>query len=411
MTRSDRTGPTIPLENPTPLLRRNGQRIALRPGAALTLLGLIPATPASAGWLDPPSAAETAAFDEAWQGFTLYRNSSNPLLEEFKLRGRYHGQYYDVDAGRGSASDWEDRRSRLGFDAKLFDSHLEIRADVASNDGFRDGYDGLVDAYLRWLPGDGLAITLGRTKPFIGYYDWLPSSNNQPTFERSQIFNQLNVDRATGLTAEGSLADFRWQAGVFSNSIDPDRNSTSDAFGEFNASWTLTLGAGYDLSGCSGLEKTDLQINFLHSDRDADSNLFTRYGNILSGTLWVQDGRWSGVAEAYHASGGLGGDGDVLGGFVLGTYDLVPKRLQLVGRYSFSVGDGPASVRGQNRHEGAVGALRGDTYQAVYLGTQYFINGDRLKLMAGVEYASLSGGPTVLEYDGFTWMSGIRFSF
>lgn len=62
-----------------------------------------------------------------------------------------------------------------------------------------------------------IAVTVGKTKPLIGAYDWLESTNSQPTFERSQIFNQLNINRATSLTFEGSAGSFLWQAGVYSN--------------------------------------------------------------------------------------------------------------------------------------------------------------------------------------------------
>lgn len=386
-------------------------RVHLRKQAALALLGLSAAPVQGFDFLGSPSSEETATFDRFWQGFTLYRNPDHPILQEFKLRGRFHGQYHDVDASQGDASHWEDRRTRLGFDAKLFRSRFELRLDAGSNDGFRDSYDGLVDAYLKWHVTDTVDLTLGRTKPFIGYFDWLPSTNYQPTFERSQIFNQLHVDRATGITLEASTGDFRWQAGLFSNSVDPDRNDLDQAFGSFNASWSLSLGAGTDLSAHTGWKRSDLQVNWLHSDRDDDSNLLARYEDILSATFWAQDGRWSSVAEGYLATGGLGNDGDVFGAFLLGTFDLIPGRLQLVGRYSFARGDGPASVRGQGRYEGEVSAARGDAYQSLYLGAQYFIHGDRLKLMAGGEYARLTGGDADRNYDGFTWLSGIRFSF
>ncbi|RYD22037.1 MAG: hypothetical protein EOP88_09355, partial [Verrucomicrobiaceae bacterium] len=119
--------------------------------------------------------------DEAFEKFfgfaTLYKDDSNPYLEEFKLRGRYHGQYWDVDADQGSQSDWEDRRSRFGFDAKLFEKKVEVRADFQSNDGFNDIYDGLVDAYIRWKPNSNLSFTAGKMKPLIGQYDFLESTN------------------------------------------------------------------------------------------------------------------------------------------------------------------------------------------------------------------------------------------
>ena len=92
---------------------------------------------------------EPSVYETLWGYATLYKDDLNPYIQEFKLRGRYHGQYYDVDADNGQADHWEDRRSRFGFDAKLFDKKLEARVDFQSNDGFEDIYDGLVDARLK----------------------------------------------------------------------------------------------------------------------------------------------------------------------------------------------------------------------------------------------------------------------
>lgn len=355
-----------------------------------------------------PSAEETASFEELWKAFTLYKNDDNPLLQEFKLRGRYQGQYYWVDSDQGDADAWEDRRSRFGFDAKLFSKQVEVRVDFQSNDGFEDAYDRLVDAYVKWKPDENLAITLGRTKPLIGHYDWLESTNSQPTFERSQIFNQLRVDRATALTIEGKSGNFTWQAGGYSN--DTDRE-----FGKFGGAFSYGAGVGYDAKESFGWRRADFRLDWLHSDHDADDQVLDRYDDIVSATFYGQEGPWGFVAEAFRASGGEGRDGDVFGFFLQPTYDLIPKRVQLVGRYSYATGDGPDSVRRQTRYESEAPALtgggRGDEYHAFYLGAQYFIHGDKLKLLAGAEYATLDGGGNGGDYDGLTWLTGIRFSF
>jgi Rrf2 family protein len=59
----------------------------------------------------------------------------------------------------------------------------------------------------------------------------------------------------------------------------------------------------------------------------------------------------------------------------------------------------------------APGAGRGGTYHAAYFGVQYLIHGDKLKLLAGAEYAHLDGGGNGGDFDGVTALTGIRFSF
>jgi len=362
-----------------------------------------------------PSKTPESVFDDLWGLAVLYKDDTNPILQEFKLRGRYQGQYHHTDSDRGVDSGWEDRRSRLGFDAKLFEKQLEIRADFQSNDGFRDLYDGLVDAYLRWKPTKWISITAGKTKPLIGHYDWLESTNTQPTFERSQVFNQLNVNRATALTAEGTIDSFSWRAGLYSNDTPASTGGTGawgdGEFGDLDGGISYSLGAGYQFEKRVNLEKADFRLDWLHSEREPGDLVLGRYDDIVSATLWLKQGTAALVIESYHASGGDGANTDVFGFFIQPTYDIVPGKLQFVGRYSYAKSDGPAGVRPQSRYEVPAGALTGNSYHAFYAGGQYFIYGEKLKLLAGIEYAALGQSSRADRYDGYTFLAGFRASF
>ncbi|MFT4177568.1 MAG: porin [Luteolibacter sp.] len=379
---------------------------------ALAHAGQSPASPSASVSND----SESSAFDKAWALATLYKDNNNPYIQEFKLRGRYHGQYYKVDADQGNNDHWEDRRSRFGFDAKLFEKKVEVRVDFQSNDGFEDIYDGLVDAYIRWKPSKDLSITVGKTKPLIGQYDWLGSTNSQPTFERSQIFNQLGINRATGITVEGTYNDFSYRAGVYSNDTPSSTGGTGawgdGEFGDLDGGTSITLGVGYDFKSLLGTETADFRFDWLHSNREADDLVLARYDDILSATFVVEQDAFAIVTEAYYATGGDGNNSDVYGFFIQPTYDIIPKTLQLVGRYSYAHSDGAAGVIAQSRYERgvAVAGGRGDTYHSVYLGAQYFIYGDKLKVLAGAEWAKLDG-PSTESYDGLTYLTGLRFSF
>jgi len=382
--------------------------------AVLALLGIIPLH--HAGAIDGITGfAEPDTFDKLWSHATLFKDNANPILQEFKLRGRYHGQYWNVDADQGNQSDWDDRRSRFGFDAKMFEKQLEIRADFQSNDGFTDLYDGLVDAYLRWKPASWLSVTAGKTKPLIGHYDWLESTNSQPTFERSQIFNQLGINRATALTVEGTTDEWSWRAGVYSNDTPSTTGGSGEIgdgeFGDLDGGVSYSIGVGYDLKEILSLDKADIRLDWLHSDREPGDLVLGRYDDILSSTLWLERGSAAVVIEGYYASGGDGKNSDVFGFFIQPTYDILPDQLQLVARYSFANSSGPLGVVGQGRYERAVADFggRGDTYHALYGGIQYFIYGDKLKVLAGTEWARVSGDHDA--YDGFTFLTGLRFSF
>lgn len=69
----------------------------------------------------------------------------------------------------------------------------------------------------------------------------------------------------------------------------------------------------------------------------------------------------------------------------------------------------------QSRYERSAPALtgggRGESYQAGYLGLQYFLRGDSLKFLVGAEYSRVGGGGNGDNYAGWTVLSGVRFSF
>ena len=418
------------LRIPTPTVKPRKSTILNHRLRRITALAWLAALPTLASAQDETTEfVEPNAFEKLWSYATLYKDDMNPILQEFKLRGRYQGQYWNTDADQGVQSNWEDRRSRFGFDAKLYDKKVEARFDFQSNDQFNDFYDGLVDAYFRWKPKSRLSFTAGKTKPLIGQYDWLEPTISEPAFERSQIFNQLGINRAAGLTADGALNEISWRAGVYTNSTpattaDPVTKVASGKFGDgefgdFTGGHSFTLGAGYDLKHLLNLEKADFRVDWLHSARSKSDLVNNKYDDILSSTFWLKEGYAAVVFEGYYATGGdyssssKKSDGsDVYGFFIQPTYDIIPNKLQLVGRYSHSESEGSRGVVGQSRYEKKVAAtsVLGDAYHSLYGGVQYFINGDKLKILAGAEWASLQKSKDD-SYDGVTYLSGIRFSF
>ena len=84
-------------------------------------------------------------------------------------------------------------------------------------------------------------------------------------------------------------------------------------------------------------------------------------------------------------------------------------------RYQFATGNNDGLLL-QNRYERKVQSstsdLRGDRYHAIYSGINYFIYGHKLKLMSGLEYASMNdrqgnGG----DFNGWTFFAGLRMYF
>jgi hypothetical protein len=68
----------------------------------------------------------SATFDNIWSAGTLYKDNSNPILEEFDFIGRYQMDYFNVDSDKGDKDYTEIRRFRLGADAFFFDRHAAL---------------------------------------------------------------------------------------------------------------------------------------------------------------------------------------------------------------------------------------------------------------------------------------------
>jgi phosphate-selective porin OprO/OprP len=65
-----------------------------------------------------------------------------------------------------------------------------------------------------------------------------------------------------------------------------------------------------------------------------------------------------------------------------------------------------------NRYENVMTSGRGNEYNEAYVGLNYYICGQRLKVQTGLDYVWMKdnandGG----QYDGWTWTTGLRLSF
>ena len=91
-------------------------------------------------------------------------------------------------------------------------------------------------------------------------------------------------------------------------------------------------------------------------------------------------------------------------------YNITPS-FQAVARYTFLSSVDDNGVRFA-RYENEVASGRGDTYNEVYLGLNYYFYGHKLKVQTGFDYASMQdrandGG----AYNGWGWTPALRISW
>lgn len=325
---------------------------------------------------------------------TLYENDSNPYIQKIALVGRYNGQWHHTDGEAGLESDgWEDRRWRLGTKIeflKNFTFGMNFNVEHDSDRFFED----VEDMVIEWEAGDDFVIVVGKQKPRVTQ-EYSTSSKHLKTVERSQAVNQIIPNKLWGISAEKGLGAVTQELGIYQGGFDDDW-----AFPQWDGGIAALSRTSYELS-----EVTTVRLDYFYGENDPESNGVRDYDHIISlGSTNEFDG-WDLTTDLIYGTG----DSDLFSIVLMPSYDLTDK-IELVGRYTFSTSEDDDGVRLQKRYESSAALnSRGDAYHAIYGGITYRICGDKLKLMTGVEYSTLSGGDA--DYDGLTYFAGVRTQF
>jgi hypothetical protein len=312
----------------------------------------------------------------------LHRDADHPWLQEFWVLGRYHGQYHWSEGNAGEDEGWEDRRLRAGFQARMFDK-LTVHAQAVSGTDLEPFYNGFTELWVGWRFSDAVVLTVGQQKHRFTH-DRNVSSRYLNYLERGMLTNMFALDYTPAITLSGTVKDWTYYTGVFSNST--DRNM-GRAFSEFDTGYSFLASATKDLKGAGGMDSTHVNFAYLHSDAKGTPTNLNRFEHGLNTAVIVTKGSKSLVAELTAGIGGPGGDAIALN---LQPSIFVTRKFQLVGRYQIAVSESETGLRAQRRYERPAGLNRGDLYQAAYLGGDYYIAAHRLKLMAGLEYARMN---------------------
>jgi phosphate-selective porin OprO and OprP len=347
--------------------------------------------------------SSASIFDTVWALPVLYSDKTNPVVQRLALIGRYHGQYYKVDADEfGSDKDWDHRRTRVGIKAELFriiTFEGQMNIDMDNN---RSGFfDSVEDLYIDVKPSDAFGLSIGKHKPYLTH-EWNTSSNRIKTIERSLLVNQIIPDKVYGVTAFGKGGDVSWRVGAFSATY-----TERWELPEFDGGYLINASLGYDAG-----KKGQLRLEYLYNDGDRRNFVATKpYEHSFSLNYNGTHGSLGLAADLIYAVGS-GEVSDVWGIVVLPYYKITDK-LEGVFRYTYAGSDARNGIRLASRYERRVDNLtvdRGDKHHSFYLGANYYIYGDRLKLMSGVEYstADLQDGN---DWDSWTWFGGVRLHF
>ena len=355
----------------------------------------------------PPALAsddkEKSAFDPIWGAARLYKNDESEGLNELRLVGRLHLDNYRVDSDQGDARDLVVRRARFGAKARLFkklEAHVETELDLEGG----PLYSRLTDAYLAWKFSDAARLTVGKhSVKFTA--DGATSSNELVTIDRSNVANNFwfTDEYIPGVSVSGKSGDWSYNTGIYSGGRE-DRE-----FGDFEGGYFWLGSLGRDFGDALGLERALVRADYVYNKPDADSDFTNRFEHIGALVAVIDGGRWGFSGDLVRGNGFLG-QSDAFGATATPWFNIT-DRLQLAGRYTHVKSDDRNGVK-LARYENVVTGGRGDRYDELYAGLNYFIYGHKLKLQTGLTWADMrdraaDGG----AYDGWSWTTALRVSW
>ena len=344
-----------------------------------------------------------------WALPKIYENQDNPIIEQFDLIGRLQFDYFNVKSDRGSSSFAEIRRFRLGEDAWFAKSHLEIltEIDTALRTDHSPSlfYNRFTNLWGKLWICDAFNVRFGKFEPRFGY-DREFSDTLQKFFERSFFDDQIigGTDYTPAVEVTGAVGHFGYMSTIYST-------NTNKELGRFDGGQAYEAEVSYDFSKPLHVDKALWVVDYLHAaGKSPTTNVFTHARDAAATYFDFTNQRFSLVTQfGYdHQVGNLG---DIFDFHIMPSY-MITKKLEAIFRYQLGLGSEKNSITTLNRQQQTVGGFTGNNYNAAYLGLDYYVYGQKMKLMFGEEYANLSGGTgPKANYSGWTTWVGFRLFF
>ncbi|MBU2871827.1 OprO/OprP family phosphate-selective porin [Colwellia sp. E2M01] len=337
------------------------------------------------------------SIEEAWRFTDIYDNAQGDYI---KLSGRLQLDAAWVNSDQGKFNDTLWRRFRFGFKGKKNNFSFDLEADINLNNQLSDAYNRLTDANI------GLAVNKHTKILFLkqsaGFtLDGKTSSKKTLTPERNNLTNNLwfTAEYFTGISITSTFwDDFSYKAGVFAS-------DGSDEISITDASYFTLFTISKKLVNTRLWDEGEISIDYVYNDNHDDANT-KDFSQIVSSSSKFSLGNWGLQNDISWAAGDLN-QSNVFGLVVMPTY-MQNEAIQWVTRYTY-INSAQANGISLNRYENSVLSDRGDQYQEVYGGVNWFFNAHKLKLQTGIQYAkmddaALDGG----KYRGWGFSLALR---
>lgn len=327
----------------------------------------------------------------------LYENEQGDYL---KLSGRLQLDSAWINSDQGDFNDTLWRRFRFGFKGKNGDFTAKLEADINLNNELGDNYNRLTDANIAWALSKDTKLTF--LKQGTGFtLDGKTSSNSLLTPQRNNLTNNLwfTAEYFTGISVKSKITnDWTYHTGVYST-------DGSDEVAISEASYFAMFTTKKKLASNNLWDKGEIGFDYVYNDTHEDGN--TRdFSQVISASSKFEKNNWGLQSDISWGEGDLG-QSDLFGVVLMPSYKQSAS-IQWVARYTYLNSTEDNGVR-LGRYENSVVEERGDKYQEIYTGVNWFVDGHKLKFQAGVQYAKMEdnandGG----AYDGWGFTLAMR---
>tara|TARA_R110002096_G_scaffold71295_10_gene170426 strand:+ start:2528 stop:3781 length:1254 start_codon:yes stop_codon:yes gene_type:complete len=363
---------------------------------------------------------------------TLYERETG-FIKEISLNGRYHGQYVTQSEDLGGVSNgfnqWQDRRARLGLDIVFgngteFFSSLNISNSSGSLPGFTRArfFDNFDEIGLSHDFGN-FDITAGKQKQKITR-EYSTSSKRIKTIERSPIVNEVADKKPWGVTVGFETGELQHTVGAWITGLGSPTGLTNDwNWPRSDSRGSLSYNLEVPVS-----DVTDFYFDYVfvnNSEGTKQGRGSSRFGQDANYQHTLALGTFSDLGRldlttdfilAFNRErSGLPGGGstipagdNTLGVVIMPTYEITEK-LEAVFKYGYM--ESGQQQRTQRFGDRLGSRLRVADYHTAYVGLNYYVCGDKFKVMAGYEYASGKQFGTGTDVDSSSWLFGVRTYF
>jgi len=344
----------------------------------------------------------------------LYNDKSNPVIQKLSVTGEFQTQWADGTSNQGSYGtrdynpnslwgDIEVRRWRPGFDSTWFNT-VRLWGTLDVNPRWNPVYKDIYELALTYSLSESITIGIGKIKTRYFTQEWNTKTRELLTFEQSLLVNQLIPQQLTGIWVNGKAGPWVYALAGYAGDYETE-------FSKFDAGAMIQASLGYNFASKLSVDKALVKLDYQGSTSTKNSDGPGKFGNAFSLNSTYQNGRFYGFTDLLGGIG-QGAQGNVWGLTLTPTYFIMPNKLQAIVRLQYAHGDDDG-LQLQKRYESLAPELTakgvGTDYEAVYFGLNYYVYRHNFKLMTGVEYNHMTGGPQ--DFSGWTYLAGVRLAF